>query len=278
MIYVSDKKAKLYRGDYHPAQFYKGDKKIAGYETVAFEGEREAYLENGYNDRLYNAKIYGNTYQEKQPTPDNPVEMQSVGELVTEGEHEGKYRILVMAYNESYEKGIEIYLDEPLRKIGGFEDYIDFENKKLVRNVTQHVLTGAEGWYRENYRLFTEIGSQIELDPNKVECMSNRFKAYTWNTLFRNSYLDIKSIGIAHQRGGYINITPSQEVPTVKEWKEQLDAWNNEGNPLTVICVDTQTEEVIELPEISTLGGNTNYEIVTDINAKISGEYKRMEE
>lgn len=278
MIYVSENKAQIVKGDYRPAQFYKGKKKIAGYERASFEGNGTVTLENCYNDRLYSAKIYGNTLQNEVPTPETPVPMQSVGDLVTEGEHTGKYRITVVAYNDRRDTGFEIHLDEPLRKVGKFEDYIDFENKKVIRNVTQHVLTGAEGWYRENYRIFTEIGSQIELDANKVNCLSNRFDAYSWNILFRNSYLDPKTIGIALQRGGYINVTPSQEIPTVKKWKEQLDAWNNDGNPLTVICVDTQTEEVIELPEIPTLRGNTNYEISTSANSRISGEYKKTEE
>ena len=39
--------------------------------------------------------IYGSSIQDGTPTPDNPVEVQSVGDLVTEGEHAGKYKIPV---------------------------------------------------------------------------------------------------------------------------------------------------------------------------------------
>lgn len=39
--------------------------------------------------------IYGSSIQNGTPTPDNPVEVQSVGDLVTEGEHAGKYKIPV---------------------------------------------------------------------------------------------------------------------------------------------------------------------------------------
>jgi hypothetical protein len=38
-------------------------------------------------------KIYGNSVQNGEHTPDNPVGVQSVGELVTEGENVGKYKI-----------------------------------------------------------------------------------------------------------------------------------------------------------------------------------------
>lgn len=41
-------------------------------------------------------RIYGNTVQNGTPSPDNPVEVQSVGDLVTEGEFSGKYKIPVV--------------------------------------------------------------------------------------------------------------------------------------------------------------------------------------
>lgn len=37
-----------------------------------------------------------------------------------------------------------IYLDEPLRKIGDYADYIDFEKGKVVRNVGKYTFTGNE--------------------------------------------------------------------------------------------------------------------------------------
>ena len=99
MIYVSENKAQIVKGDFRPARFYKGNKKIAGYVTEDFEGEGGITLENSYNDKIHNAKIYGNTIQDGEPSPEEPVEMHSVGNLVTEGEHAGKYRISVAAKN-----------------------------------------------------------------------------------------------------------------------------------------------------------------------------------
>lgn len=47
---------------------------------------------------------------------------------------------------EPYHKPIttNIYLDEPLRKVGDYADYIDFENGKVVRNVEKYTFTGKE--------------------------------------------------------------------------------------------------------------------------------------
>ena len=37
-----------------------------------------------------------------------------------------------------------IYLDEPLRKLGNYADYINFKENKVVRNIKEFVLKGGE--------------------------------------------------------------------------------------------------------------------------------------
>lgn len=59
MIYVGENKAVICKGDFHPAQFYKGDKKIAGYTVENFEGADGVTLENCYNDKVYDAYLRG---------------------------------------------------------------------------------------------------------------------------------------------------------------------------------------------------------------------------
>ncbi len=401
MIYVNDKKAVLCKGDFRPAQFYKGDKKIAGYTRETFEKEGSFTLEECYNDRIYNAKLSGNSVLGGEPSPEAPVEIKSVGDLVSEGEHSGKYKIGVTArgknlfdsdlwlsyfdkledgsyksnrnistslkvdcflpkgtyqlsydmkcpkgkdyslilynlsgdyayfywkasngewthrthivnltedayfigwyYNEQtnelffknlqVEKGneetqfepykapqaFELYLEEPLCKIGEYEDYIDFENKKVIRKTSIKTFTGTEGWYRQDYRLYRECGKATGINSDEINCISNRFNADSWTDIFKNSFVANKKIGVALQSGSYLCVTPAQEIPTVAEWKAQLSAWNDEGVPLTVVYADTTREEAIDIPDIPTFKGTTNYEITTDINAGISGEYKRME-
>jgi hypothetical protein len=77
-------------------------------------------------------KLYGQSVQDGTPTPDTPIEVESVGEY---DETTGKYKIPVkVSYND---KSIttNIYLDEPLRKVGDYADYVDLENGKVVRNI-----------------------------------------------------------------------------------------------------------------------------------------------
>ena len=53
MIYTGENKSILCRGDFRPAELYKGDKKIAGYKLTEFEGIGSVTLENCYNDKVY---------------------------------------------------------------------------------------------------------------------------------------------------------------------------------------------------------------------------------
>lgn len=55
------------------------------------------------------------------------------------------YKIPIIQSSENTEPIIHsIYLDEPLRKIGDYTDYIDFANKKVVRTIAQMILNGSE--------------------------------------------------------------------------------------------------------------------------------------
>ena len=60
----------LFKGDYRPAEFYKGEKKLTGYEIQAVSGE-EISVENTYNDNL-SPTVLGNGIQNGTPTPDAP--------------------------------------------------------------------------------------------------------------------------------------------------------------------------------------------------------------
>lgn len=60
------------------------------------------------NMNLRDYKIYGNSIQDGTPTPENPIEVQSVGELVTEGEYAGKYKIPVTARGKNLLKPLRV--------------------------------------------------------------------------------------------------------------------------------------------------------------------------
>lgn len=81
----------------------------------------------------------------------------------------------------SYVKPIttNIYLDEPLRKVGDYVDYIDFETGKLVRQVKEIVLNDELNWQvsSEEYGYRAYIGANDKLINPIVSTvgLSNRF-------------------------------------------------------------------------------------------------------
>ena len=73
-----------------------GIKNSGSSTTASIANGYPCVLENSVGLPAAGYKIYGNSIQGNEPTPENPVEVQSVGELVTEGEYAGKYAIPVV--------------------------------------------------------------------------------------------------------------------------------------------------------------------------------------
>ena len=62
------------------------------YEVATSE---DGILLDASGDNILDYKIYGDSVQNGEPTPDNPVEIQSVGDLVTTGDYVGQYKLPV---------------------------------------------------------------------------------------------------------------------------------------------------------------------------------------
>ena len=62
-----------------------------------------------------------------------------LGDAATDYEHYG-YRIPVTVSAGDTEESYNIYLDEPLRKVGDYADYLDFKNGKVVRKIRKIII------------------------------------------------------------------------------------------------------------------------------------------
>ena len=60
------------------------------------------------------------------------------------------YKIPITVSNGTTSNTTNIYLKEPLRKVGDTADYLDLENKKVVRNIKEIVFNGTEQWLKHN--------------------------------------------------------------------------------------------------------------------------------
>ena len=383
--YMIDADGRIYNID-NNGQLTSGYKKETSEDGIMISTCDEKYLDS---------KIYGNSIQNGQPTPDNPVEIQSVGDLVTEGEYKNKYKIPItvngknlLNVNEYFptfvnsENGItysnknfttigsvqilngkfesntqytiscevelsnvddngiqirlmdsdgkvllsnifkttetsetkkieltnpankslgyidikyytetrncnvkisniqvekgdnateyepyqepktaNIYLDEPLRKIGDYADYIDFKNNKVVRNVSVGTLKASSVssvgstdntlirfYMLVPSRLILNISNNVQVLSNKLEGLSfsdyansvnNSVNSITGNTSNSAVFLKIKS--------DLLGIT---EDMTNDEKKNKCNEYLS-NNPVTInYILKNQTEQNITLPEI----------------------------
>ena len=288
MIYVGENKSILCKGDYRPAKLYKGDKKIAGYQLTEFQGDGGVTLTGCYNDRLHDAIIEGNTIQNGEPTPETPVEIQSVGELVKEGDYAGKYMVLVKCRYENStsfdEKSVAIYLDEPLRKLGDYADYIDFEKGVVVRKIRSTAIKDSGSW--------SKMSNATSNDRTVLYRYERNFSAKRMFAAPYGTKGNVLCNGLEHVGYGDADtdnsiaerVSPAgtnviriltSEYSTAAEMKAAF------GELVFYYILDDayMTEVAIDLPEIPTKYGCTNVcEIDTSITATISGKYKKLEE
>jgi len=100
--------------------------------------------------------------------------------------NEGSTALPYEPYYEGYKIPVKIndtetniYLDEPLRKIGEYVDYIDFEKQKVVRNVKVLDDTGTLTIQESYQRLDESINESIELPIIKTKDQVTRIEVLT---------------------------------------------------------------------------------------------------
>jgi hypothetical protein len=166
-----------------------------------------------------------------------------------------------------------IYLNEPLRKIGDYADYIDFDNKRVVRNIKQAVLNGSEKWaYVKDYestniiRLYAENLFKKDLSNNDINVLSPMFKGDTWTRHYYGRDESVATYNGDARCGLNININRIgvSSNDTTKNKITALENYLSENNIIIYGVQETAYEE-IELPNIPTFKGTTILEVDTKI-------------
>ena len=159
-----------------------------------------------------------------------------------------------------------IYLNEPLRKVGDYADYIDFKNKKVIRKVGVQTFDGTETWTKhtttsEGYGAFRNenlltplIGAPIS--ASYMTHFSLTYKGATADFVIGEYRFTYNNSNIASSR-----VYVSVEQTTVEEFKE----WLASNKPSIVYPLATPIEETIELPNIPTSKGTNTIEVDTTI-------------
>ena len=151
------------------------------------------------------------------------------------------------AYNG---KTTNIYLDEPLRKVGNYVDYIDYNNKKIVRNVKERVYTGKEYWYAD--------GTSYVFDSTEAFIKSTKGSLLS-NIAFYASTKNNDNFNFARSGAGYIEFNALNKGYTVATWKQYIVNKYNSGSPVKVqYDIATPEEQTIDLPSIESNGNIRN--------------------
>lgn len=163
-----------------------------------------------------------------------------------------------------------IYLDEPLRKVGNYADYIDFENQKVIRNVGNKIFDGTENWeihtttdegavFRNENLLTPLIGASIFDTFMTHFALTDIYSTATFtNGLFRFTYTGAED----DRRIGSSRVYVSAEQTTVEDFK----SWLSENKPIIMYpLAEPDDMEIVELPNIPTIKGTTITEIDTTV-------------
>ena len=197
----------------------------------------------------------------------------------SEGVNKKGCAIPVVVQGENLYEPIEttIYLDEPLRKVGSYADYIDFENSVVVRRVGVQTFDGSETWTKHTT---TSEGYGVFRSDNLLTPLIN---APITATFMTHAVLTDKGATADFVPGEYrftasngliigSRLYVSGEQTTVDEYKQ----WLSENKPKLYYPIATPTVAPIELPKIPTLKGTTILDTNTNLAlSNMSVVYKR---
>lgn len=172
-------------------------------------------------------------------------------------------------YQPYYSETTNIYLDEPLRKSddGTYVDHIDFQNKKVYRQIKEITLNGTEAWSRvsaknSHYR-FRVNRSDLKIG---AECV-------LYCTHFKNNGDSYSHEGISGSTGNILYIRWDELFETV----DDLKTWLASNTPIVDYVLEAPTEEDIELPNIKLIEGKNIITVGTEVQGVFEVEYYSKE-
>ena len=219
-------------------------------------------------------------WQSPAASPDNPLAVMSVGDLVTDtaSTHYGKYAIPVTVTGTGSAAEC-IYLSEPLRKVGVFgdyADYIDFKNQKVVRNVKKLTFNGSESWNLQGTNDKGIISFNLWLGADGAQTTN----VEAVSTLFPHMRESLTSSVCPH----FFMLRTSSSLSLYVRMHEEdmadlaaFKTWLSQNNLTVYYSLNTPVEESITLPSLRTFKGTNTVSVGTDMRAhSIKAEYVKI--
>ena len=237
-------------------KFYQDDVLVRDYIPCYRKSDNRAGLYDLVENMFYTYQGSGNLLMGENVLTD----LESVGDYV---ETEKKYKIPVKV-NDTI---TNIYLNEPLRKMGDYADYIDYKNQKVITLVDKITFDGTENW-----ELHTTIsgGAVFRLD-NVLTPLIKAPMTSTYMTYFdlTDIYSTSKFTPWLYRLSSNDNVTQitgtrlyvSSSHTTVEEFKE----WLSQNKPSIYYPLATTIEETIDLPDVLLNEGTNVIDVDTNI-------------
>jgi hypothetical protein len=159
-----------------------------------------------------------------------------------------------------------IYLNEPLRKIRDYADYIDYKNKKVVRKIKEYIITGQESVTayatntQDKWRMFVSVPNVLSgIESNVVGVLSSHYLGITaTETYTRNRGMSV------HKLPSFV-IIYDDNYQTVDSLKAFLQEQYTNGTPVKAVYISDLKEEPIDIPQLETFDETTEFYIETKI-------------
>ena len=166
------------------------------------------------------------------------------------------YKIPIKVSGNSKTITTNIYLDEPLRKVGDYADYIDFENGKVVRCIKKTTFTGNEAFeVRSHYNNETtkfSLSNFLEQYAG-VMCVSN---IGSFENGTNANATGETGVGLWNGNTGTSRIV-YLEVPYKYNTAESLSTYLSTNKVYVIYQLATPTQTPISLPTIPTFKGTS---------------------
>ena len=250
MIYTGENKSILCKGDFRPAELYKGDKKIAGYKLTEFEGIGSVTLENCYNDKVYNAcadegvqsiTVRGKNYFDLDKIPFNTSTTQP---------YNNGLKAMKTGSSSTNSPRIPIYLPAD-KTIYMTMKVVDFQINGTSKNVIMR---------------FYNSENTVVRSMNISATIGKKAYSFTLSEDILNIRFFFQANDASNAVGDYVT------MDNIMLRCEGDDTYESYIEPQTV-----QFENGAPAKDIPTFKGTTIIEIDTSVTASISGKYKKME-
>lgn len=158
-----------------------------------------------------------------------------------------------------------VFLNEPLRKIGKYVDYVDSEKQKVIRNIKSlNKLNGTPVQYGKVVVIRATssplgVGAQDDYSKTAIRCSHIKGGSVSSGVIFSNATGRDVQFYLSDCGIDYTSET------ALDEFKALVTEWTASGKFQMHYAVATPIEENVNLPVLPQFKGTTIYEIQTDI-------------